>query len=64
MLEIGDWHTFTANDHFGNFGNSVEHPVDNFSFRIDGDTLAITEVHEDDPRAGTMLEVAPWIRVS
>jgi hypothetical protein len=60
---VGD-HTFTVNDGGVNFGCCPARPTDTFSFRIDGDTLTITMIGQDDPWGGTPLEEAPWHRVN
>jgi hypothetical protein len=57
-------HAFTVNDGGQNFGCCPSRPTDTFSFRIDGNTLAITMIGQDDPWGGTVLEEAPWHRVS
>ena len=62
--EFVDDHTITVDDGGANFGCCPSRPTDTFSFRIDGDTLAITMIGQDDPWGGTDLEEAPWRRVN
>jgi len=57
-------HVFTLNDGGQNFGCCPSRPIDTFSFRIDGDTLTIASIGQVDPWGGTVLEEAPWSRVS
>jgi hypothetical protein len=57
-------HVFTVNDGGQNFGCCPSRPMDTFSFRVVGDTLTITSIGQDDPWGGTVLEEAPWRRVS